>query len=567
MSQGNLENDLRRKAETLAEGRAGTDSISPADKDILLHELRIHQIELELQNEELRRVQQDLQISRNLYAELFEFAPVGYFILNRHFLIESANLAGSRILGVESRYLAGKRFMSFVASSDQDVLRHFISQGGDSRKSCEAKMHRRDGMSFFAELKVTEESTGKGDAKYRVAVVDITEHKRMENELRAARDELENRVKERTRELNERSNQLRNMTVEVTFAEQRERQRVADILHDELQQILVGAKYHLDLAAHSRSIPGVADLISKAIEVSRSLTTELSPPVLIRGDLVTSLEWLVHWMREKHGLEASLTVRQPIRPLPEALFLLLFHAARELLFNVVKHAGVRAARIEIDASEGQVLMKVEDEGSGFDPHKLPAEGGPSGGLGLFGIGERLSYVGGRIDIDSAPGRGSRFKLTAPFSSAAPESDKLPVESRAKIAPLRQLESTSPGAERKIRIMLVDDHLMMRKGLAGLLQAETDFEVSGEASDGESAVRLAHDIRPDVVLMDISMPGMDGIQATKLIHSEFPEIRIIGLSMFQEESHKAGMREAGVVAYLTKSGPSEDLIETIRSCVR
>jgi DNA-binding NarL/FixJ family response regulator len=125
----------------------------------------------------------------------------------------------------------------------------------------------------------------------------------------------------------------------------------------------------------------------------------------------------------------------------------------------------------------------------------------------------------------------------------------------------------PEAPHAIRIMLVDDHLVMRQGLAGLLRSDTDFQIAGEASDGEAAVKLAREIKPDVILMDINMPGMDGIHATTIIHREFPDIRIIGLSMFQEDNHRNAMCDAGASAYLTKSGPAEALIDAIRACVR
>jgi DNA-binding NarL/FixJ family response regulator len=95
--------------------------------------------------------------------------------------------------------------------------------------------------------------------------------------------------------------------------------------------------------------------------------------------------------------------------------------------------------------------------------------------------------------------------------------------------------------------------------------EPDFEIAGEASDGESAVHLIRKLRPDVVLMDIGTPGMDGILATRIIHKELPEIRIISISMFEEGEQQAAMREAGASNYLTKSGPAEALIKTIRFC--
>jgi DNA-binding NarL/FixJ family response regulator len=116
-----------------------------------------------------------------------------------------------------------------------------------------------------------------------------------------------------------------------------------------------------------------------------------------------------------------------------------------------------------------------------------------------------------------------------------------------------------------RIVLVDDHIAIRQGLAGLLRAEPDMEIVGEASDGQSAVYLIREIHPDVVIMDISMPVMNGIHATRIIHLELPEVHIIGLSTFQEEEQAAAMRGAGAVDYVSKSAPPEDVIAAIRAC--
>ena len=116
---------------------------------------------------------------------------------------------------------------------------------------------------------------------------------------------------------------------------------------------------------------------------------------------------------------------------------------------------------------------------------------------------------------------------------------------------------------KIRILLADDHMVLRQGLTSLLRTQPNFEVVAEASDGASAVELARATRPDVVLMDIGMPGMDGIQATRIIHRDFPEIRIIGLTMFEEEELLNAMREAGAATCLTKSGSTNALIQAIQ----
>jgi PAS domain S-box-containing protein len=374
-------------------------------------------------------------------------------------------------------------------------------------------------------------------------------------------------------DLKQASEQLRRISSELTVAEQRERQRLAQVLHDGLQQILVGAKYRLALLERGGEIQQttaqVAELIDDAIETSRSLTAELSPPILLQKDFVAALEWLARWMRNKHGIEVSLTAGARIAHLKEDAILLLFQAARELLLNVVKHAGVKNAYIELDQLDGHISMTVEDKGAGFDQNMLAIRGGQSSGTGLFGISERLSYIGGRIEIDSAPGLGSRFRLIVPITEVNAEAEQGAIDKKARVsvAISAQPDSGTAGVEKKIRIALIDDHIVVRQGLAGLLRAEPDVEIIGEASDGQSAVDLIRELKPDVVLMDISMPGMDGIQATRIIHKEFPEIRVIGLSMFQEGEQQAAMREAGAVNYMTKSGPSEALIEAIRACVR
>jgi PAS domain S-box-containing protein len=374
-------------------------------------------------------------------------------------------------------------------------------------------------------------------------------------------------------DLKQASELLRRVTSELLVAEQRERQRLAQVLHDGLQQILVGAKYHLVLLERGQNIQQVTgqvvELIDDAIETSRSLSLELSPPILLQRDFVSALEWLASWMQDKHGIEVKLMAPSEIVHLKEDAILLLFQAARELLLNVVKHAGVKNAHIEVNQLHSHVSMTVADKGVGFDQNILALRGGKSSGTGLFGISERLSYIGGKIEIDSAPGLGSRFRLLVPIPEANAERGQGTVDQkeRVSVAIPPQIDSRPAGVEKKIRIALVDDHIVVRQGLAGLLRCEPDFAIVGEASDGQSAIDLVRELEPDVVLMDISMPGMDGIQATRIIHKEFPRIRIIGLSMFQEAEQQAAMHEAGAANYLNKSWPSETLIEAIRASVR
>jgi PAS domain S-box-containing protein len=497
-------------------------------------------------------------------------SPIFLKDLDGKFITINASL--ERMLGISRAEIKGKTDYDIAPREVADYWRTHDKQVMATGKAIQIEevADLKDGRHIFLANKFP--LVGVDGQIYGVASIshDITRRKRMEEELYTLNKTLEDRVAERTAETEQRALQLRQLAAELTLAEQRERQRISLVLHDGLQQILVAAKFQIALFEKTRDVPklmaDLAGLIDDGIETSRSLTAELSPPILRQGGLVSALEWLVGWMREKHGLTVSLTSHRKMDSAPEDVVLLLFQSVRELLFNVAKHAGIRTARVEVRQEAGRIRVDVEDEGVGFDPIHLKEEGTKSRGMGLFSIQERFGYLGGSMEIDSAPGHGSRFRLITPpisMEAAGSPTDKQSIVSIA----IASRPAATAGLEKRIRVILVDDHMVVRQGLAGLLRAEPDIEIIGEASDGQSAIKLANELRPDVVLMDISMPGMDGIQATQIIHKKLPEVCVIGLSMFMEEEQQAAMLEAGAVNYLTKTGPSEALIGAIRACAR
>ncbi len=125
---------------------------------------------------------------------------------------------------------------------------------------------------------------------------------------------------------------------------------------------------------------------------------------------------------------------------------------------------------------------------------------------------------------------------------------------------------APAGNGKIRVLLADDHEVLREGLAHMLREQPDLEIVGEAENGRRAVELALQTRPDVVIMDMVMPQMSGIEATRRIMASMPGVRVIGLSMHDEENMAGAMLQAGAVTYLSKGGPSGPLIDAIRSSV-
>ncbi len=405
---------------------------------------------------------------------------------------------------------------------------------------------------------------------------DVTEAKATELELRHARESLEQRVRERTAELARQTSQLRALASQLTLAEQRERTRLAHVLHDHLQQLLVGAKFGIGALKNrmtendrQAAIAHIDALMDDCIKASRELTVELSPPILSEAGLASGLQWLARWMQEKHGIEVVLEIDPGAAPEREDLKVLLYQSIRELLFNVVKHAGVARAELTMRLSEkDETILEVRDEGRGFDATEaLPRGDSATTGFGLFSVRERLTMFGGRMEIDSAPGRGSRFLLVVPrYPSNLIGASHIFGEPPMAVPSPRPIPPPPRRLVGKVRILLADDHEVMREGLCLLLKEEDGFEIIGEASDGEAAVRMAGELHPDVILMDLSMPRLNGVEATRLIHRDWPSIRVIGLSMFDERDAAMSMREAGAVGYVTKSGKPEVLLRAIRESV-
>lgn len=369
-------------------------------------------------------------------------------------------------------------------------------------------------------------------------------------------------------EAERRTNQFRRLVLQLSESENRERRRVAELLHDDLQQTLAGAKVHVDMARRhaegddflQERLSTAAGLLSEVIERSRSLSHELQPTVLARQGLGPALASLGAQMEKTHGLTVAITTSGAIPTLTETVKTFVYRAVQELLFNVVKHAEVDHAELKTRTDEDWFIVEVRDHGKGFDVPTEPITDN-SAGLGLLSLRERPEAVGGTVEIESAPGQGSRFTIRVPMASEPPK-----VEADASdVGPASPVEDTADTRE-QITVLLVDDHAVIRQGLAMLLNEEPDLVVVGEADTGPEALAAVGRLRPNVVVMDYTMPGMDGDEATRRIKRDHPEVRIVGLSMHAESDAPERMLEAGADVYLPKTGPSDNVIAAIRRIV-
>jgi CheY-like chemotaxis protein len=241
----------------------------------------------------------------------------------------------------------------------------------------------------------------------------------------------------------------------------------------------------------------------------------------------------------------------------QELRMFLFEAAREMLLNVVKHAGTDAAEVHLERSDTILRLRVEDRGRGFD-HGTPSVGGPLRGTGLFAISQRVELMGGRVIVASAPGSGTSIRMELPLQLLETEA-----HGAEPAVAARQREPGGPPPHETIQVVIADDHAVLRQGVASALSAERGIEVVGEAANGREAVERVGRLMPDVVLMDISMPEMDGIEATRLIHARFPSVRVIALSMHDEDRIISQMVEAGAAGFVTKGASMDEVVRAVR----
>ncbi len=457
------------------------------------------------------------------------------------------------MLGYTPDELLGRSFHDQVHDrgnapcDDRCVLVRALSNRYSTRLA-EQKFHRKDGVVLDVECSafpVTEDSR---TTDFVFTFMDITERK------------------QRTQALLQYQGRLQSLATQLRKADELARQRLATELHDNLAQTL--ALCRMKLVALSRAttpsitsgIVPVTGLLKEALSVTRQLMSDLQPPILgDDGDLAAAVQWVTAKL-QRHGLTVRVVDDGRRKLLDPDVLRIAHQSLHELLFNVLKHAQATEATVRLRRIGGYLAIQVKDCGAGFhmEDKQVPTQ---EGGFGLFNLREQLRTIGGHIRVSSRLGRGSRVTILLPLRTLSTIST--PAGHQEDQTDAAAMAGSAEDHSIQIRILLVDDHQIMRQGLRSMLESEPGFEIAAEAVDGEMAMELAASVHPDVILMDINMPKLNGVEATRRIKHRFPDIAVIGLSMHEDPKVEQLMYEAGASAYLSKGTAINSVCDTIR----
>ena len=510
--------ELRLRAEELAlrhAAPASTDPESslPAWAVEMIHELRVHQIELEMQNEELRHAQIKLDEANARYFDLYELAPVGYFTLSESGVILEANLYAASRLGVSRVALVQQPFTRFIFRDDQDSFylhRRKISENG-SIKSWDLRMVRQDGTRFWAHLDAATAWEADGPPVLRVTMSDISMQKLAEDRQRRLEAELQH---------------AQSMESLGTLAG-----GIAHDMNNVLGAILGVASANLDSQPDGSPAYHAFDIITRAAErgamMVRSLQSLASsqPSEEKDLDLNVILQGIVHLFEHttfnKFWLETAFSDDlKPILGDANALsnaFMNLFVNSVDAMAPggtlTIRTRNLENHRVEVQVEDTGTGMSAETLAKSLEPYFTTKDVGKGTGLGLSIINSTIKAHHGQMEIQSEPGHGTCVTLRFPALEGASKTD----------APV--LVPNADQATRSLKVLVVDDDELIRASMRTLL--ETLGHTSAMASGGNEAIAMLEaGLEADVVILDMNMPGLNGAETLPRIQSLRPTLPVL-----------------------------------------
>jgi len=429
--------NLRQEAEMLLSiNSAETCSpLSEAETLKLVHELKVHQIELELINEELLLANSVTQQAVQKYTELFDFAPSGYFTLSKEGTVIAVNFSGAKMLCRKCADLKNSNFGFFVSDDTKRIFNLFLEKvfNRKATESCEVILSVNDNLPMYVYMNGVVTENGE---QCHVNVMNINDQK-LAAELIITNKELafQNQEKEKraaaelvivNKELNNSQQELRNFATHIQHVREEEKLSLSREIHDDLGQILVALKIDLGLFERKLSkgienttseellsqLNGLSNLVDKTIKSARRIINGLRPELIELLGLEEACKSYLRDFEETHHINSGFesTIMHLNIDLEKSVA--LFRIFQEVLNNIIKHAKATLVTVQLSNPAGKLVFQVVDNGVGFDENHQSRQDS----YGLIGMKERVFLLEGKLFITSKVGQGTSIRVEIPYSS-------------------------------------------------------------------------------------------------------------------------------------------------------
>ncbi len=384
--------ELVAQVRALATGQSAAGSAN--GHKLSLRELQTHQTALEMQSRELQETRQNLEETRNSYSDLYDFTPVGYVTFDGRGVIREINLTGAEMLGRERSLLINTPFISHLVKSDRKKFLCHLARckQSDTKVISTISVTMERGNFFHLQLQsVTVRDSLQNIPLFRTALIDISE------------------VAE-----------IKCLVEELTRTEEKVRRSIAIELQEQIVEFISMAQTKLDQFAgsvqspeHLATINKIKEFIDISIARIEALARQICPAPLHETCLETALRSLAEMIREEQNIPVEFQCDVIPFPVAEEICATILPVVRELLRNAVTHGQAKQIIISMAVKKGNIVVKVEDNGIGFDNTRIIRPREKTGGFGLLNARRRMEHIGGVVQIDSAPGRGTSVTLLAP----------------------------------------------------------------------------------------------------------------------------------------------------------
>ncbi len=498
-----------------------------------------------------------LQGAEHPYRTLVEVMNEGAATLDAHGNVLYANRRFAEIFEVPLEKLIGTFLQGHVGAEAGDRIVKLLREGRRHSTKGEINLRQVAGSNALVQLSLSPFE----DADLKIVccvATELTELARVNEAMRASEEAL------------------RRLSGKLMQAQDDERRRIARDLHDITGQRLASISIMLSQTLRMQKLcsdPQVQTVLNECVEHTREVTNEirvlsylLHPPLLDELGLASALLWYVRGFEARTGIQVRVDVPKGFPRLAPDAEVTLFRIVQETLTNVHRYAGSAEAEVKVRQTNGHVTLTVRDFGKGMPVDKARSlnSRNVTPGVGIQGMRERVRQLAGTLSIVSAPGKGTTITAVLPHSRSGAEAQG------AAIANEQRVPESKPGHEQaradsaRQRILIADDHEVLRRGVRSILENENAWEICGEATNGQEAVDMAVELKPDLIILDINLPLLNGVAALARIKQSRSAAKVLMFTVQESEQMMHETLDAGAHGFVSKARAGDDLVIAIKT---